>query len=436
MVAVDDTTGPRSRELMNRALHWIPGGVNSPVRAFRAVGGEAIFAARGEGSTIWDEDGRRYIDYIGSWGPLLFGHAHPRIVEAVRSASARGTSFGIPTAAEIEIAERICAMVPGVDMVRLVNSGTEATMSAIRLARAYTGRSKIVKFAGCYHGHADSFLIKAGSGVVTLGLPDSPGVPTGVAADTLVAEFNDADLVAEYFDANHGAIAAVIVEPVVGNMGVVLPRRLFLQKLRELCDANEALLLFDEVMTGFRLAAGGAQERLGIRADLVTFGKIIGGGLPIGAYGGRRELMEMIAPSGPVYQAGTLSGNPVAVAAGLAMLELIAATPDLYTRLEARTQRLVTGIEAHLQRLGFHACVQHIGSMWTLFFHAGPVRSWVEAARCDTKLFARFHQALLRRGVLLAPSQFEACFLSAAHDEPVVDETVRAIGAALEEIHA
>jgi len=433
---MDTVPGPRSRELMQRAVSRLPGGVNSPVRAFRAVGGDPIFVVRGEGPRVWDADGQSYIDYIGSWGPLLFGHAHPRIVDAVRKASARGTSFGVPTEAEVTLAERLCAMVPGLDMVRLVNSGTEATMSAIRLARAYTGRSKIVKFAGCYHGHADSFLIKAGSGVATLGLPDSPGVTTGVASDTLVAEYNDVDLVAEYFDANHGAIACIIVEPVVGNMGVVVPRQHYLEKLRALCDENDALFIFDEVMTGFRLAPGGAQERLGIGADLVTFGKVIGGGLPIGAYGGRRDLMQMIAPSGPVYQAGTLSGNPVAVAAGLAMLDLIAATPSLYQQLEASTKRLADGIEDHLRRLQVQACVQRFGSMWTLFFHPGPVRSWQDAVGCDTQRFARFYQALLQRGVLLPPSQFEACFVSAAHDDASIDATLQAIGAALEEIRA
>jgi glutamate-1-semialdehyde 2,1-aminomutase len=418
---------------MQRAVGLIPGGVNSPVRAFRAVGGEPVFAERGEGPYVWDADGRRHIDYIGSWGPLLFGHAHPRIVEAMQRAAARGSSFGVPTEAEVELAARICAMVPGVDMVRLVNSGTEATMSALRLARAYTGRAKIVKFAGCYHGHADAFLIKAGSGVATLGLPDSPGVPTGVAADTLVAADNDVELVEEYFDVNHGGIAAVIVEPVAGNMGVVPPRPRFLESLRALCDENEALLIFDEVMTGFRLARGGAQERLGVRADLATFGKVIGGGMPIGAYGGRRDLMQMIAPSGSVYQAGTLSGNPVAVAAGLGMLDLIEAMPDLYDQLEARTRRLAAGIEAELRRHALPACVQRVGSMWTLFFCAGPVRNFHDAMRCDTHRFAAFYQALLAGGVLLAPSQFEACFVGAAHDETVIDATIQAIAGALEE---
>jgi glutamate-1-semialdehyde 2,1-aminomutase len=421
---------------MQRAVSLIPGGVNSPVRAFRAVGGEPIFATRGEGPYVWDADGRRYIDYIGSWGPLLFGHAHPRIVDAVQRAASQGTSFGVPTEAEVQLAERICAMVPGVDMVRLVNSGTEATMSAIRLARAFTGRSKIVKFAGCYHGHADAFLIKAGSGVATLGLPDSPGVTTGVAADTLVADYNDVDLVAEYFDVNHGAIAAVIVEPVVGNMGLVPPKPKFLETLRELCDEHETLLIFDEVMTGFRLARGGAQELLGVQADLATYGKVIGGGMPIGAYGGRRDLMEMIAPSGVVYQAGTLSGNPVAVAAGLTMLDLIEETPQLYEQLESTGKRLVKGIQAHIQRLGISACVQRVGSMWTLFLCGGPVRNFPEAMRCDTQQFARFYQALLQRGVLFAPSQFEACFSSAVHDEAVIDETLRVVGEALEEVRA
>lgn len=431
---MDAAPGPRSRELMQRAVSVIPGGVNSPVRAFRAVGGEPIFATRGEGPHVWDADGRRYIDYIGSWGPLLFGHAHPRIVDAVQRAASLGTSFGVPTEAEVELASRICDMVPGVDMVRLVNSGTEATMSAIRLARAFTGRSKIVKFAGCYHGHADAFLIKAGSGVATLGLPDSPGVTTGVAADTLVGEYNDIDLIAEYFDVNHGSIAAVIVEPVVGNMGLVPPKSKFLATLRALCDEHDTLLIFDEVMTGFRLARGGAQELLGIQADLATFGKVIGGGLPIGAYGGRKDLMEMIAPSGVVYQAGTLSGNPVAVAAGLAMLDLIDETPQLYAQLETAGQRLASGIEKHIERLEIPACVQRVGSMWTLFLCSGPVRNFPEAMHCNTQHFARFYQALLQRGVLLPPSQFEACFSSAVHDEGVIDETVRLVGEALEEI--
>jgi len=405
------------------------------VRAFRAVGGAPLFVARGEGAHIWDADGRRFIDYVGSWGPLLFGHAHPHIVDAVREAAASGTSFGAPTEREVVLAERICALVPSVEMVRLVNSGTESTMAVVRLARAATGRPCIVKLAGCYHGHADSFLIKAGSGVATLGLPDSPGVTPGTAADTLVAEFNDLAGVETLLDAHRGRVACIILEPVVGNMGVVPPSDGFLAGLRRLCDAHDVLLVFDEVMTGFRLARGGAQELYGVRPDLSTFGKVIGGGMPIGAYGGRRDLMEKVAPSGPMYQAGTLSGNPIAVAAGLAMLDLLD-DGAVFRNLEMRSRALEDGVRTHLRRLGLDLCLQRAGSMWTLFFQSGPVRDWPSAARSDTARFARFFRALIERGVYLAPSQYEACFVSAAHDDSVIAATVAAIGGALEEVFA
>ncbi|MEE8487064.1 MAG: glutamate-1-semialdehyde 2,1-aminomutase [Gemmatimonadota bacterium] len=422
-----------SRRLFAAAQGLIPGGVNSPVRAFGAVGGTPRFIREAHGARIIDEDGNSYVDYVGSWGVMLLGHDHPAVREAVARAIRYGTSFGAPTAAEVALAEKIVALVPSVDRVRLVNSGTEATMSAVRLARAVTGAATIVKFRGAYHGHADAFLVEAGSGAATLGVPSSPGVTTGAAGDTFVAEFNDIDSVKACFDRSEHGIACLIVEPVPGNMGCVLPAPGFLAALRGLCDEHGALLVFDEVMTGFRLAPGGAQERYGVLPDLTTLGKIVGGGLPVGAYGGRCELMDQVAPDGPVYQAGTLSGNPLATAAGLATLDVLSNDPDLYLRVERLTERLGTGLAAAAAATGLSACWNGVGSMGSLFFTQGPVIDWPTAAATDRERFGQFFHGMLDRGIYLAPSPFETWFVSAAHSVDDIDETLEAARSAMQE---
>ncbi len=416
----------RSHELFARARRRIPGGVNSPVRAFKTVGGEPPFLVRGAGAYLWDEDGKRYIDYVGSWGPMILGHAHPAVVEAVQAAAARGLGFGAPTRIEVEFAERVCALVPSIEKIRMVSSGTEATMSAIRLARGFTGRDLILKFEGCYHGHSDSLLVKAGSGALTLGVPTSPGVPAALAACTLTLPYNDAEAVRGAFDQYGERIACVIVEPVAGNMNCVPPVAGFLEALRELCSASGAVLIFDEIITGFRVALGGAQQLYGITPDLTTLGKIIGGGLAVGAFGGRAEIMDHIAPDGPVYQAGTLSGNPVALAAGLATL-IEVSRPGFHARLSERTAALADGMGAAARRAGTPLAVQAVGGMFGLFFTDGPApRSLAEVMTCDTQRFKRFFQAMLAQGVYLAPSAFEAGFVSAAHSEADVEATVAA----------
>ena len=413
----------KSQQLFDQAQRYIPGGVNSPVRSFRAVAGTPPFLARGQGSRVWDVDGNEYIDYLGSWGPLVLGHAHPAVVEALHRAAAGGTSFGAPVELEVELARTICEALPSVDSVRLVSSGTEACMSAIRLARAYTGRSKIIKFSGCYHGHADGLLVRAGSGAMTHGIPTSAGVPDAYAAETLVADYNDLASVEACFEAWPDAIAGVIVEPVAGNMGVVPPAAGFLESLRRVTAANGAMLIFDEVITGFRIAYGGAQTRYGITPDITCLGKIIGGGLPVGAYGGRQEIMEMVAPLGPMYQAGTLSGNPLAVTAGLTTLAELQ-RPGTYERLESLAARLADGITQAFARAEVPATLNRVGSMMTGFLNPGPVDTLAQVEGSDTAAYGRYFHAMLERGIYLAPSQFEAGFVSLAHTEEDIDRTV------------
>jgi glutamate-1-semialdehyde 2,1-aminomutase len=424
---------PRSSELLRRASDVLPGGVNSPVRAFRAVGGDPVFVAEAAGAYLTDVDGNRYVDYIGSWGPMIVGHAHPKVVAAVQAAMARGSSYGAPTAGEVDLAEEIRAAYPSMAMLRLTSSGTEAVMGALRVARGYTGRDLVVKFEGAYHGGADYLLVKAGSGLATFGEPDSAGVPAAIAGTTTVLPWNDADALRALFRARGSAIAALILEPVVGNMGCVPPEPGFLALLRELTQASGALLVFDEVMTGFRLAYGGAQARYGITPDLTTLGKIIGGGLPVGAYGGRREIMQRIAPLGPVYQAGTLSGNPLAVAAGLTTLALLR-EPGVYERLEQTGAAVQAAFERAASQSAVELTVQRVGSMLTPFFTRGPVRNWQDAERCDRARFGRFHRALLEHGAHWPPSQFEAGFVSLAHDTAALELTTRAIAAAMSSV--
>ncbi|QBD83511.1 glutamate-1-semialdehyde-2,1-aminomutase [Ktedonosporobacter rubrisoli] len=421
----------RSHQLFQEAQNLLPGGVNSPVRAFRGVGGDPVFIERGHGAYLYDVDGNHYLDYVQSWGPMILGHAYPSVLEAVTQACQRGFSFGAPTEAESELARIVIQCVPSVEMLRFVNSGTEATMSALRLARAYSGRSKIIKFSGCYHGHADMLLVQAGSGVATMGLPDSPGVPAETTKNTLTAAYNDSAAVEELFRTYPTEIAAVIVEPIAANMGMVLPKPGFLEKLRELTQKYGALLIFDEVMTGFRVALGGMQERLGITPDLTCFGKIIGGGMPVGAYGGRREIMQMVAPVGPMYQAGTLSGNPLAMAAGIATLNELR-KPGQYEKLEQKSQMLGEGITKAIKDTGAPAQIVRLGAMFCVYFNSQPVSDYAGAKRSDTAHFARYFWNMLEQGIYLPPSQFESCFISLALEDEMLEETVKAVKAALQ----
>jgi glutamate-1-semialdehyde 2,1-aminomutase len=419
----------RSKELFTRAQKVIPGGVNSPVRAFRAVGGDPPFIARASGAYVYDADDRKYVDYVGSWGPMILGHAHPDVVRAIADAAAKGTSYGAPTELEVRFAEKICALYPSIEMVRATSSGTEATMAAIRVARGFTGRDVVVKFEGCYHGHADFLLVKAGSGAATFGVPDSAGVPAGIAGSTATLPYNDTKALASLFEARGREIAAVIVEPVAGNMGCVPPAKGFLEAIVDLCGKHGAVSIFDEVMTGCRVSRSGVQGTTKLRPDMTCLGKIVGGGLPLAAYGGRRAIMEKVAPLGPVYQAGTLSGNPVAVSAGLATLDRL--DDALYDKLESLGARLQEGFEAALRKRSIPGCVQRVGSMLTLFFQQGPVRCWDDARTSDTERFAAWHRGLRARGIYWPPSQFEAAFLSAAHTEADIDATIHACEEAL-----
>lgn len=415
-----------SKALFERSQKSIPGGVNSPVRAFRSVGGTPIFMKRAKGPYMYDSDGNRYIDYINSWGPMILGHAHREVVEAIQDQAIRSSSFGTPTELEAQMAEQVIKMVPGLETIRMVNSGTEACMSAIRLARGYTGRHKIIKFSGCYHGHHDSFLVKAGSGALTFGMVDSKGVTPTTAADTLIANYNDLENVKAIFEANENEIAGIILEPVTGNMGCILPKPGFLEGIRKLCDQYGSCMILDEVMTGFRLAPGGAQEVFNIEADIVCFGKIIGGGLPVGAFGGKKRIFESLAPLGPVYQAGTLSGNPLAMAAGLKTLQILDKHPEIYAQINQRTKRLSTEVSKELESKGISHQYHQIGSMTSFFFTHLPVTNFAQAKQTDTELFGKLFWRLAERGVYLPPSNFESWFVSHTHDDDVISETLQA----------
>ncbi len=424
----------KSKFLFDKAKTLIPGGVNSPVRAFRAVGGNPVFIKRAKGPYLYDEDGNQFIDLINSWGPMILGHAHPIIEEAIKEALVNSPSFGAPTHREVEMAELICSIMPSIEKVRMVNSGTEATMSAIRVARGFTGRDKFIKIEGCYHGHGDSFLIAAGSGALTFGSPDSPGVTKGTAKDTLIAPFNNLSAIEEIISKNENEIAAIILEPVVGNMGCVIPQPGYLKGLRKICDQHKIILIFDEVMTGFRLSLGGAQELYNVKPDMTTLGKIIGGGLPVGAYGGRKEIMDSISPVGPVYQAGTLSGNPLAMAAGLAMLSYLKKNPSVYQQLNQQTTKLAEEIKKQYEAEGLQYTINQVGSMFTLFFTDKSVVDFDSAKTSDTKRFASYFQSMLHQGVYLAPSQFEAMFISTAINDPIIDQILQASKKALKNV--